>query len=196
MKSQARKILLASSSPYRQSLLKRLEIPFEQANPEVDESRLEGESPAEMAERLSIIKAESLAENHPDWLIIGSDQTIALGETVYGKPGSHKNAVNQLKAFSGQSLTIHTGLCLYDTRFKKAQSSVIDTFVRFKELSDETIEAYLEREKPYKCAGSLKSEGLGTALLSALEGPDPTAVIGLPLIELCNFLENWDVKVI
>ncbi len=196
MKSQAPKILLASSSPYRKALLKRLEIPFNQANPDTDESRLADESPANMAERLSIAKAKNLGKAYTNHYIIGSDQTIALGSKIFGKPGDHETAVSQLLAFSGKTIDIFTGLSLYDPSLQRQQSAVVKYQATFKGLSAKTIESYLLRERPYDCAGSLKSEGLGTALLASLEGPDPTAIIGLPLIKLCTFFENWGVKIL
>lgn len=181
-------LLLASTSAYRRELLQRLRLPFETVSPEVDETALPGETPAEVARRLAHDKAAAVAARFPHALVIGSDQTATLdGRQIIGKPGTHERAVAQLRAASGQSLVFHTGLCLWRPNGLPLLEC-IDTHVRFRTLADDEIERYLRAETPYDCAGSAKSEGLGVTLLETQEGPDPTALIGLPLIRLSAML--------
>ncbi len=189
-------LILASTSPYRRELLERLGLDFTTAAPDVDESRLAGESPQAMVRRLSEAKARAVAAQHPAALIIGSDQMAVCGDEVLGKPGSHDKAVAQLAHLSGQRVSFLTGLCLYDSAADRAQLDVIAFHVVFRALDADMIENYLRREQPYNCAGSFKSEGLGTALFERLEGDDPTALIGLPLIRLTRMLEREGVRVI
>ena len=188
------KIVLASSSPYRKELLSRLHLAFETVSPEVDERALPNEAPIAMAVRLSEAKARALAIRFPDALIIGSDQVAFLGEKMFGKPGTHENAVSQLQQLSGQTVSFSTGLCLLNSRSNTAQLTQVMTRVSFRHLTPDTIERYLRTETPYNCAGSAKSEGLGIALIAKMEGEDPNALIGLPLIALCTFLSNENVK--
>ncbi|MDR3352099.1 MAG: Maf family nucleotide pyrophosphatase [Zoogloeaceae bacterium] len=185
-------LVLASSSPFRRELLARLGVAFQILHPEVDESPLPGEAPEALALRLSEAKARAVADAFPDALVIGSDQVASVGGRTYGKPGTHDKAVAQLRALSGKTVHFHTGLCLLDTRATPAISYLrcVPTLVTFRELTEARIEAYLEREPAYHCAGSAKSEGLGIALIARLEGSDPNALVGLPLIALCDlFLE-------
>ena len=189
-------LVLASTSPYRRELLTRLGLPFHTASPATDETPLPGEAPAATALRLSEAKARAVANDFPGALIIGSDQVACLGETTFGKPGTHENAVRQLQAMRGRTITFHTGLCLYDTRNGRAEVRDIQTRVSFRDVSDAEIERYLRKEQPYNCAGSAKSEGLGIALLTSMQGDDPNALIGLPLIALCDMLRNAGVDVI
>jgi MAF protein len=189
-------LILASTSPYRRELLQRLGIDFTAVAPDVDESRLPGESPDSMVRRLSEAKARAVAAQHPDALIIGSDQMAVCGDEVLGKPGTHDKAVAQLTHLSGQRVSFVTGLCLYNSAGGRVQLDVIPFHVIFRALDATMIENYLRREQPYNCAGSFKSEGLGTALFERLEGDDPTALIGLPLIRLIRMLEQEGVKVI
>lgn len=184
-------LVLASSSPYRKSLLERLGVAFTVEVPDIDETTLSGETPAETARRLSLHKAQTVAARHPGSLVIGSDQTATLdGQTVIGKPGDHARAVAQLRAASGRILTFHTGLALVRRRDGFERVCVVDTRVRMRSLTDPMIEGYLAREPAYDCAGSAKIEGLGIALVENLDGPDPSALIGLPLIALVDALRD------
>ena len=190
------RLVLASPSPYRRELLGRLGLPFDVVAPDVDEALLSGETPAQAASRLAIAKAEAVAALHPDALVVGSDQTATLdGTGVIGKPGTHARAVAQLRAASGRTMTFHTGVALVGQQRGVHGVARVDTRVRFRVLSDAAIEAYLAREPAYDCAGSAKVEGLGIALIAALDGPDPTALVGLPLIALCSMLADAGVPV-
>lgn len=189
-------LILASTSPYRKQLLERLGIAFTTASPDVDESRLPDESPEAMVRRLSDAKARAVAAQHPNALIIGSDQMAVCGEEVLGKPGSHEKATAQLAHLSGKRVTFLTGLCLHNSATGHTQLEVVPFHVVFRTLDAAMIDNYLQREQPYNCAGSFKSEGLGTALFERLEGDDPTALIGLPLIRLTRMLEQENVRVI
>jgi septum formation protein len=188
------KLILGSSSPFRKELLKRLCIDFETDNPDIDESALPGENPIQLVERLAVEKAKAVAKRHPDALIIGSDQVALHGDEIVGKPHTHENAVAQLKTASGKKIELFTGLALFNSQTNTVQSEVVPFTVHFKTLSDEVIENYLRKEQPYNCAGSVRSEGLGIALLERFEGDDPNALIGLPLIRLVNMLENEGVN--
>jgi len=183
-----RRLVLASTSPFRKELLGRLQLPFETAAPATDETPLPGEPPATTAERLAIAKAHAVADRYPDALIIGSDQVAHQGESRFGKPGTRENARQQLRAMSGKAVVFHTGLCLLNAATGRVHLRGIPTEVRFRELSDQEIERYLDREDALNCAGSAKSEGLGIALLEYLRGDDPNALVGLPLIALCDML--------
>ena len=189
-------LVLASTSPYRKELLQRLGLEFTTAAPNVDEAHLPGESPEHLVRRLAEEKARAVAKQFPNALIIGSDQVAVIDTEILTKPGTHENAVNQLQRCSGQTVTFLTGLCLLNTRSGKAQIEVIPFRVHFRPLSSGQIENYLRREQPYNCAGSFKSEGLGIALFERLEGNDPAALIGLPLICLTRMLEMEGVRVI
>ncbi|MEZ5651913.1 MAG: Maf family nucleotide pyrophosphatase [Burkholderiaceae bacterium] len=190
-------IVLASSSPYRRELLARLGLPFRVFSPEIDETARADETPPMLAERLALEKAlagrAAPAAQADKAVVIGSDQVATLdGRTPIGKPGTHERALAQLRAASGRAMVFHTAVCVLDVQ-GRPHSRRVDTHVRFRVLDDESIERYLRLEKPYDCAGAAKSEGLGIRLLSALEGPDPTALIGLPLIALCSLLEEVGV---
>lgn len=182
------RLVLASTSVFRRDLLARLQIPFEVANPETDESTLPGESPAATAERLSVAKAKAVASRFPDALIIGSDQVAFMDDQRFGKPLTRERAIEQLRSMQGNTVTFHTGLCLHNSATGRSQVYGVPTEVAFRQLSDAEIERYLDKEQPYHCAGSAKSEGLGIALLSSMRGDDPNALIGLPLIALCGML--------
>jgi len=183
------RLQLASSSPYRRELLSRLRIPFDVVAPDVDETPYPGELPTALSTRLALAKAQAVACTGT-WTI-GSDQVATLNGLPIGKPGHHEAARLQLQASSGRTVQFHTALALVD--FDRGLSRVerIDTRVHFRELSSAEIEAYLLAEQPYDCAGSAKCEGLGIALLEAIEGDDPTALIGLPLIRLSSWLREW-----
>lgn len=177
-------------------MLSRLGLPFATVNPSLDETPLPAESPYETALRLSEAKARAAMESYPEALIIGSDQIACLGNQSFGKPGTHENAIRQLQTLRGQTVDFYTGLCLYNSRTGCTHLKGISTLVTFRHLTDREIENYLIREKPYNCAGSAKSEGLGIAILEKMVSEDPTAIIGLPLIALCEFLRAEGVHII
>ncbi len=189
-------IVLASTSPFRRELLTRLGLPFEITNPATDETALPGETPEATSLRLSEAKARAVAEQFPYALIIGSDQVACLDGQIFGKPGSHDKAVKQLQTMRGRTVNFYTGLCLLNARTGKAHVRGVPTLVTFRDLTDDEIENYLRKEQPYNCAGSAKSEGLGIAIIAKMEGEDPNALIGLPLIALCDLLKEEKIKVI
>ena len=189
------KIILASTSRYRKELLSRFGIPFGVAAPDVDESPLEGELPEALAVRLARAKALKVAEDYTDALIIGSDQVAVCGDEFLGKPGTHENAVRQLTLLSGREAVFHTALCVHSTATQRTLLRTVVNNVTFRTLSPETIERYLQKEKPYDCAGSAKSEGLGIALIKRLGGDDPNALVGLPLIALVDLLLEHGLEV-
>jgi septum formation protein len=190
------KLILASSSPYRRELLERLKIPFEVIAPEVDETPRSGEMPEKLVERLAVEKARKIAGQKPGTLVIGSDQVAVYNGHIVGKPHSHDMAVEQLQSASGRTVTLYTGLALVNADTQRVQCEVIPYRVTFRALTDAQIESYLRKEQPYSCAGSVKSEGLGIALLEKFEGDDPNTLIGLPLIRLVRMLENEGLKII
>ena len=183
-------LVLASTSAYRRVLLERLGLPFEVTAPHVDESPLPGEPPEAVAERLARAKALSVAPRFPDSLIIGSDQAAVCDGELLGKPGTHDNAVRQLRKVSGKETVFHTALCVHASGTGVTKLRSVPYRVRFRKLNDELIKRYLERERPYDCAGSAKAEGLGIALIERMEGDDPTALMGLPLIALVSLLQE------
>ena len=190
-----RRLVLASTSVFRRELLARLQIPFEAASPETDETELPGESPAATAERLSLAKAKAVGDRFPDALIIGSDQVAYLGDSRFGKPLTRRRAVEQLRLMRGRTVIFHTGLCLLDSASGRSRICGVPTEVTFRQLTDGEIERYLDKEQPYHCAGSARSEGLGISLLSSIRGDDPNALIGLPLIALCGMLRAEGIAV-
>jgi septum formation protein len=190
------KLILASSSPYRRELLARLKIPFEVILPQVDETPRAGESPQALVERLSIDKARSVAATARHALVIGSDQVAVYDGRIVGKPHSHECAVEQLRLAAGRTVTLYTGLALVNSDTQRVQCEVVPYRVRFRPLTDAQIDSYLHKEQPYSCAGSVRSEGLGIALLEHFDGDDPNTLIGLPLIRLVRMLENEGVPVI
>ena len=189
-------LVLASTSIYRSALLRRLQIPFQTAVPDIDEMPLAGERAHQTAWRLSQEKARAVACQYTDALIIGSDQVALLGEQQLGKPLNHKNAVRQLRAMRGNSVSFYTALSLLNARTGEMQTEVAENRVTFRELSDSEIESYLRKEQPYHCAGSAQAEGLGIALISRMEGDDPNALIGLPLILLVSMLRKQGVLIL
>ena len=189
-------LVLASSSPFRFELLTRLGLPFETANPAIDETALDNESSQATALRLSEAKARAVASLHPHRLIIGSDQVAFLDSRTFGKPGTHINAVKQLQEMRGHTVNFFTGLCLFNPQTDKAHLRGVSTLVTFRDLTDDEIDNYLLKEKPYNCAGSAKSEGLGIAVIKRIQGDDPNALIGLPLIALCELLKIENINVI
>lgn len=189
-------LLLASSSPYRRELLGRLQLPFSWQSPSIDESRHEGETAIDLVKRLAEEKARALAASHPEHLIIGSDQIAVLGDgQILGKPHDLPRARQQLRAASGNSVTFLTGLALLNSNTDKCQVDYVPFTVHFRPLSDEQILRYLQREQPFDCAGSFKSEGLGISLFRSTEGEDATSLIGLPLIRLVDMLMNEGVEI-
>ena len=182
-------VTLASTSPFRKELLERLGIPFETVAPDVDETPLANETAEALVRRLSEDKARAMAASHRG-LIIGSDQVATTGNNILGKPGTHEQAFEQLRNLSGKRVTFQTGLCLVNTETDEAQVDVIPFIVKFRQLGGDQIERYLQQEQPYNCAGSFKSEGLGITLFEYMEGVDPTALIGLPLIRLTSMLSQ------
>jgi len=187
-------LVLASTSPYRKALLEQLQLRFDCARPEADETPIEGEKVEDMVVRLAELKARAVQKDYPDALIIGSDQSAELNGSILTKPGNRENAIRQLQAASGQRITFHTGLCLLNTVTDEALLDVIPYTVKFRELGDQQIERYLQHDQPYHCAGSFKSEGLGITLFEYMEGSDPTALIGLPLIRLTSMLAQSGVE--
>lgn len=190
------KLILASSSPFRHELLSRLMIPFEVVVPDVDETPHQHESPQALVERLAILKAQTVASKHRNALVIGSDQVAVHNGEIVGKPLTHERAVDQLKSASGKTVMLYTGLALVNSSSGQVQSEVVPYGVTFRALTDIQIETYLRKEQPYHCAGSVKSEGLGVALLERFDGEDPATLIGLPLIRLIRMLENEGLVVI
>ncbi|HQU87285.1 MAG TPA: Maf family nucleotide pyrophosphatase [Denitromonas sp.] len=188
-------LILASTSIYRRQLLERLGLPFVVARPDIDETPLDGEMPDQTAERLAIAKAKVLMERSPDALIIGSDQVARLGAQRFGKPGSVPKAVAQLQQMRGQRVVFHTAVALVNSNTGNIQVAGVPTVVHFRDLSDDEIVRYVEKEMPLDCAGSAKAEGLGISLLDALSGDDPTALIGLPLIALSRMLRAEGVVI-
>ncbi len=180
-------LVLASTSPFRRELLTRLGLGFVTAAPEVDETPRRDETPDALVRRLSEAKARAVGETCRG-LIIGSDQVATTGSDILGKPGTHERAVAQLQHLSGKTVTFHTGLCLLNSENGELQLDVVPFRVVFRQLDDERIERYLQHDRPYNCAGSFKSEGLGITLFERMQGDDPTALIGLPLIRLTTML--------
>jgi septum formation protein len=192
----AQQLILGSSSVYRQDLLRRLQIPFEVSNPDIDESPLTNEPPDATATRLSAQKTRAVAAAHPDALIIGADQVAVLEGIQLGKPLNRDNAVRQLRLISGKEVVFYTALSLYNSRKDSIQTRLVPSHVKFRELSDQQIVNYLDKEQPYHCAGSAKIEGLGIALIEHVVSEDPTALIGLPLIALVDMLMREDVRIV
>lgn len=192
----ARAVVLGSTSRYRRELLSRLRLAFEVRAPDVDETPLPGESPLALARRLALAKARAVAAQCPEAVVIGSDQVADLQGTPLGKPGTHANAVAQLRRMSGQEVVFQTAVAVVCAATGFEQLEVAPVRVRFRALADPEIEAYLHTEQPYDCAGSAKSEGLGIALLEAIDNDDPTALVGLPLIRTCRMLRAAGVRIL
>lgn len=189
-------LILASSSIYRRELLERLQLPFTTISPEIDETALTHEKPEETALRLAQAKARKVAIEQPKALIIGCDQVATLEGIQLGKPLSHDNAVRQLRMMRGKRVIFHSALCLFNAETGNMQVDNVPFVVQFRHLTDAQIENYLLKEQPYHCAGSAKSEGLGIALIESMQGDDPNALIGLPLIKLISMLQNAGVAII
>jgi MAF protein len=191
-----KKLILGSTSPFRKEILAKLNLPFECAKPDIDETAHNNEAPVALVERLAIEKAKTVALEHPDALIIGSDQVALCDGEILGKPHNFENAVKQLQKFSNKTVAFYTGLCVYDSGLDFTTALIEPFLVHFNELSLSEIENYLHAEEPYNCAGSFKSEGLGICLFKKLEGDDPNSLIGLPLIRLTALLKQHGVDVL
>jgi septum formation protein len=189
-------LILGSTSRYRRELLERLRVPFQVVSPDVDETPHANEAPKDLACRLALAKAQAVASTHPEAVVIGSDQVADLNGSPLGKPGNHERAVQQLKAMSGRVVIFQTAVavvCL-NTNFEQVELAQIK--VKFRELNAPEIETYLLAEKPYDCAGSAKSEGLGIVLIDAIDNDDPTALIGLPLIRTARMLRSAGINLL
>ena len=195
MINSAPRIVLGSTSPYRRQLMDRLGLDFVTASPDIDESPRLNEFPETLVVRLAESKARAVADDFPENLVIGSDQVACIEGEILGKPGSRSAAITQLARASGRKVTFLTGLCLLNTATGRAQTLCEPFHVHFRSLDAGQIARYLDREKPYDCAGSFKSEGLGIALFERLEGDDPNALIGLPLIRLIQLLSSEGVEI-
>jgi septum formation protein len=191
-----RPVILASTSRYRRELLGRLLLPFDVQPPEVDETPLPGESPSALAERLALEKAMAVARRFPEAVVIGSDQVADLAGEPLGKPGDHARATAQLRRMRGQTLVFQTAVAVVCQAIGFSQRELAPVSVVFRNFSDAAIESYLQAEQPYDCAGSAKSEGLGIALLDAIDSDDPTALVGLPLIRTANMLRAAGVDLL
>jgi septum formation protein len=191
-----RPLILASTSRYRRELLNRLHLPFDVQPPEVDETALPGETPRELAERLALEKARAVAARFPEAVVIGSDQVADLAGEALGKPGDHARATAQLRKMRSQTLIFQTAVAVVCQATGFVERDLAPVRVVFRDLSDAAIEQYLQAEQPYDCAGSAKSEGLGIALLSAIDSDDPTALVGLPLIRTCRMLRSAGVELL
>ena len=192
---QSRTLVLASTSPFRKELLQRLGVGFETFAPDVDESRQPAETAQQLVIRLAEAKARAARARYPDALVIGSDQVAVCENDILGKPGDHDNACRQLARLAGHRVSFLTGLCLFDSATQTARVDLVPYHVIFRKLSDAQIDRYLRAEQPYNCAGSFKSEGLGVSLFESMEGEDPTALIGLPLIKLVGWLNAAGIAI-
>ena len=191
-----RALILGSTSRYRRELLQRLRVPFDVVSPEVDETPLPDETPLALATRLAKAKAKAVAALHPNAVVIGSDQVADLNGEPLGKPGTHERAVLQLQRMRGQTVVFQTAVSVVCQASGFEQTELAQIKVRFRDLSDAEIEAYLRAEEPYDCAGSAKSEGLGIALLDAIDNDDPTALIGLPMIRTARLLRAAGINLL
>lgn len=189
-------IVLASSSPYRNALLAKLELKFESAAPDIDETAIPGETPYSLCERLAEEKARALKHKFPNALVIGSDQVAVLGTKRFSKPGNRKTAIEQLSESSGKAVNFYTSVCVFDTDTNTVESEVDLCTVYFRKLQKDQIIRYVGKENPVDCVGGFKCEGLGIVLFEKIMGEDPNALIGLPLIRLCRLLEKFGVRII
>ena len=190
------KLILASSSPFRQQLLARLQLDFDCISPDVDESTHPGEDAVSYVRRLAESKARTVSAQHPDAVVIGSDQCALRDGSILGKPGNHANALQQLREAQGKSVIFHTGVCVIRRDHDLCVVDEVPYEVEFRQLSDRQLEHYLQVEKPFQCAGSFKAEGYGTCLFRRLRGDDPSALIGLPLLRLTEMLEAAGIEVV
>lgn len=192
----SRRLILASTSPFRKTLLAQLQLTFETFAPQVDETPKPHEAPFSLVMRLAQLKAQAAQAFYPQALVIAADQVAVLKEQILGKPGHHEQAVQQLRAMQGQQVDFLTGLCLLNTQTQQWHCDVVRFSVQFRSLTLSQIERYLHQEQPYNCSGSFKSEGLGIVLVEAMLGQDPSALIGLPLLRLIRMLEAEGVQII
>jgi septum formation protein len=190
------RIILASGSRYRKQLLERLHLPFECDSPDIDETVRDGEIADDYVRRLAESKARVIAERNPAAVVIGSDQCAVLDGRILGKPGSHENALRQLRTCQGRTVVFHTAVCVMRLADDFRRLEVVPFEVEFRHLADDQLEHYLRVEQPYQCAGSFKSEGYGACLFTRMHGEDPTALIGLPLLRLTAMLENAGIEVV
>lgn len=195
VRTPSRPLILGSTSRYRRELLGRLQLPFEVVSPEVDETPLAGEHPQALARRLALAKARAVSARFPGAVVIGSDQVADLRGEPLGKPGTHERAAAQLRSMRGHTVIFQTAVAVVCGETGFVQEDLAPVSVRFRDLSDAEIEAYLRAEQPYDCAGSAKSEGLGIALLDAIDSDDPTALVGLPLIRTCRMIRAAGIRV-
>lgn len=193
---KSRPLVLGSTSPYRRELLQRLQIPFDVAAPDVDETPLPDETPRGLAQRLALLKARAVASIFPHAVVIGADQVADLNGLSLGKPGNHENAVAQLRQMRGQTVVFQTAVAVVCLESGFEEAGLAAVRVKFRNLTDAEIENYLHAERPYDCAGSAKSEGLGVALLESIENDDPTALVGLPLIRTCKMIQAAGVALL
>ncbi|MDE2418076.1 MAG: septum formation inhibitor Maf [Burkholderiales bacterium] len=191
-----RPLILGSTSAYRRELLQRLRIPFSVESPHIDETPLPGEAPATLARRLALAKARAVAQRHPGSVVIGSDQVADLNGQPLGKPGTHARAVAQLQQMRGKTVVFQTAVAVVCEQSGFVQQALAPVQVKFRDLTDAEIEAYLQAEQPYDCAGSAKSEGLGIALLENIDNDDPTALVGLPLIRTSTMLRAAGIRLL
>lgn len=189
-------LILASSSPYRKQLLERLTLSFQTVSPDIDETPFVGETAQELTTRLAALKARTVAKQYSNHLIIGSDEVASIDGKILGKPHQFEQAFKQLKIASGKKVTFYTGLALFNSKTSTLQVTTVPFNVYFRELTDETIRRYLEIEKPYYCAGSIKAEGLGICLFKATQGEDASSLMGLPLIKLIDMLTKEKVSLL
>lgn len=190
------RIILASGSRYRKQLLERLHLAFECRSPDIDEAVQDGELADAYVRRLAESKARVIARQHPQAVVIGSDQCAVLDGRILGKPGSHENALRQLRAAQGRTVIFHTAVCVMRLADDFRRLEVVPFEVDFRHLADNQLEHYLRVEQPYQCAGSFKSEGYGACLFRRMRGDDPTALIGLPLLQLTTMLEAAGIRVV
>ena len=191
-----RKLILGSTSTYRRELLSRLRVPFRVESPHVDETPLPDERPEALARRLALAKAQAVAQRFPDCVVIGSDQVADLDGLALGKPETHARAVLQLRQMRGKTVIFQTAIAVVCLQSGFSQEALAPVKVCFRDLDDDEIEDYLRIEQPYDCAGSAKSEGLGIALLDAIESDDPTALVGLPLIRTSRMLRAAGIRLL
>jgi len=189
-------IILASSSPYRQQLLNRLQIDYTAISPEIDESPHANEAGIDQAKRLARQKAFALSDQFHCHFIIGSDQVVIVNQKQLPKPGNRESAIHQLQTISGSTVDFYTSICVLNSKTLQFSEGIDHCSVTFRKLSLTEIEKYVDLDKPYNCAGSFKSEGLGIALIETISGEDPNALIGLPLIKLITLLKNFDVEIL
>ncbi len=192
----SKKLILASSSPYRKQLMQRLRLDFECTSPDIDESPLPGERAQDYVTRLAAAKARGIAESHPGAVVVGSDQCALRDGEILGKPGSHERALEQLLAAQGKRVVFYTGLCVLEAATGFEEVVVVPFEVVFRRLAEAQLERYLRTEQPYQCAGSFQAEGYGACLFEALRGDDPSALIGLPLLSLVPMLERAGIEVV